>query len=500
MVNMWYSWKSVVLPILLTFLPYFLWIMNTSTEFGHSIKTNYFSNESETVDFDYIVVGAGSAGCVLAHRLSQNNLVLLIEAGGDPLAIQNIPGGALFMVNIPEWDWSYTTVTQSHAAFGMQDQKLKWPRGKSVGGSSNLNYMFYLRGNPLDYDNWARITNDDKWTFENVLKYFKKSISYKGKFAANVKHYGESAYGNMDVESRPYSPLKTEFIEAGKEMGYDEIDANANQRSGFGDIEANIRNGARWGTYSAYIKPILDRGNLIISKYSQATKIQIDNNGNAVGVYYVQHGIRKYARAKKEIIISAGSVDSPKLLLLSGIGPRKHLESLGIKVKVESEQVGKNLQDHTAVFLMPNTINQQKSLMPFRDFTMSQLWNYMIYGTGVFTNPSAAGAQAFISSSIVNKTGVDWPDLQLYMFGSGHHETVVEDFARIQGFNATILRPILSPVIGRDGFYIVVTLVRPHGRGEILLSDKDPFSPPIINHQYLEHEKDVKILIEGMFD
>ncbi|ODM99740.1 Glucose dehydrogenase [FAD, quinone] [Orchesella cincta] len=458
-------------------------------------------------------IGAGSSGCVLANRLSKNSKVLLLEAGDDPLAIQSIPAGALFMINMPEWDWSYQTVPQSTAGFGMQDRKINWPRGKSVGGSSNLNYMFYLRGNRLDYDLWGNITKDDTWTFENVLPSFKKSIVYNGRFVENSKeinttylvygsaprrreHYGESTYGNMYVESRPYAPLRDEFIDGGKELGYDEIDANADQRTGFGDIEANIRNGARWGSYSAFIQPILDRTNLKIAKFSHVTKIKIDKNGRAVGVHYIQHGVAKFASAKREIILSAGAVDSPKLLMLSGIGPKDHLESLG--VKVESEHVGKHLQDHTAVFLMPNTIDQPKSLYPFRDFTIDQLWNFMINGKGVFTNPSAAGAQAFFSSSLVNQTGVDWPDLQLYMFGSGHHETVVEDFARIQGFNATVLDQILSPVVGRDGFYIVVTLVRPHGRGEILIRDRNPFSHPLINPRYLEHPKDMKILIEGM--
>ncbi|ODN00432.1 Glucose dehydrogenase [FAD, quinone] [Orchesella cincta] len=494
---MWYYLRIVFLVIFIGGIPTWIRVLSFWNRSCDYFQTLIDPDPSSDV-YDFIVVGAGSAGSAIANRLSKNNKVLLIEGGGNPVALHRIPGIAYEILNNPDVDWMYETIPQKAAAFGLKEKKMRWPRGKSLGGSSNLNYMFYLRGNPLDYENWANITDDATWKYENVLPFFKKSLVYNGRFADNKKHYGQSEYGNLYVEAREYSPFREEFINAGKELGYTEIDANADQRTGFGDVEASIRNGSRWGAYRAFLEPLMYRENLKIAKYSQATKIKIDKTNRATGVFYTHHGQRKFARANKEVIISAGAVDSPKLLLLSGIGPRKHLESLGIRVKVASEHVGKNLQDHSAVALMPITIDKPLSLMPLRDFTLDQVLKYWMNGTGVFTNPSAAGAQAFISSSIVKKKGVDWPDLQLYMFGAGFSETIVDDFGRVQGYNESVLQPILAPMFGKDGFFILATLVRPHGRGEITLQDKNPFSPPVIDGKYLEHPQDVKVLIEGM--
>ncbi|OXA42201.1 Glucose dehydrogenase [FAD, quinone] [Folsomia candida] len=288
-------------------------------------------NESGQV-YDFIVVGSGSAGAVLANRLSKNNKVLVLEAGGDPLFYNYIPMLSNAMFGRPEVDWLYKTEPQKFSGKSFVNQQFPWPRGKLVGGSSNLNYQVYMRGNPNCYDNWANSTGDPTWKYDNVLPYFKKSLDYHGQFAENKEHYGESAYGFLHVEKRKWvPPLHQTFLDAGKELGYDEVDVNGPQRVGFGPIEVTQKNGERFGTFSAFIKNNL-RGkfNLVISRYSHATKLKLDKSGRAVGVWYDRHGVRKFASASKEIIVSGGAIGSPQLLMLSGIGPKKHLESIGV--------------------------------------------------------------------------------------------------------------------------------------------------------------------------
>ncbi|CAG7827198.1 unnamed protein product [Allacma fusca] len=265
----------------LTMSPVLVWLSFSSINMwvvilsGFNFYHDYFSSKLYPVDsseeFDFIVVGSGSAGSVVANRLSRNNRVFLLEAGGDPIHLHTIPGLAPDLLHRPQIDWIHKSLPQKDTLKAHVEQVSRWPRGKALGGSSNLNYMLYVRSHPLDYDNWANITGDPTWSYENVLPFFKKSNDYHGHFY-NEKHYGQTGYGTLRVEELKWNPLKNCFINAGKQMGYPYIDLNGPQSSGFCELEVNQKNGERCGTFQAFVRPILHRENLVISRYSQATK------------------------------------------------------------------------------------------------------------------------------------------------------------------------------------------------------------------------------------
>ena len=264
----------------------------------------------------------------------------------------------------------------------MWNHRCNWPRGKVVGGSSVLNYMLYVRGNRYDYDSWSKDGNRG-WSYNEVLPYFLKSEDNKNpQMYYNKKYHATGGY--LSVENAPFqTDLARTFVRAGQELGYLETDINGELQTGFAVAQGTLRNGARCSTSNAFLKPILDRPNLHVSTMSQVTKIHINRNKVAFGVTFVRDGVARFIRAKKEVILSSGSIGSPQLLMLSGIGPRDHLESLGINV-IEDLKVGYNLQDHVALGGLTFLINKQTSLMLERITSLSTLMNYVVRGRGLF--------------------------------------------------------------------------------------------------------------------
>ncbi|OXA41986.1 Glucose dehydrogenase [FAD, quinone], partial [Folsomia candida] len=444
----------------------------------------YFGPPPPDEVFDFIVVGAGSAGSVVANRLSKNNKILLLEAGGDPSPFTSIPLLTPENFILPENSWNYKTVPQKLSNQAMKDKKSFWPRGRALGGTSNLNYMLYIRGSPFDYDNWANLTNDSGWNYNNLLPYFKKSLDYNGAYKENEKHYGQTPYGYLHVERKRYeSPLAKYFMDAVHELGYKEVDTNGGQQVGFGDAEVTQKHGSRHSTWKAFLENFQHRKNLVISRYSIATKIKLDSNNRAEGVFYMRHGKKRFARASKEVIICEGSVDSPKLLMLSGIGPKAHLNSIKPKVDLP---VGQNLKDHITTSLFPFLINDTISTVPTRDFGLRTILDYVVNGYG------------FISSSqIPNKS---WPDLQVYFMGFGFYPEFMSDYSKTTLYNETLTSRYMESLDGKelDAFGLIITLVRPKSVGQIQLKDKNWETPPLIDPKYLENPQDVKALVEGL--
>jgi choline dehydrogenase len=302
------------------------------------------TRKKEKMMYDYIIVGAGSAGCVLANRLTEDPAasVLVLEAGGTDETVPAIhdPTKALELAHTAV-DWAYATEAEPQ----LNNRKLDWPRGKVLGGSSSINYMAHVRGNRHDFDQWQALGNDG-WSYADVLPYFKK---------AENRERGASAYrgvgGPLNVFELPtLNPLTEAFLEAGEELGWSRNDdANGASQEGFGTFQRTIRDGKRNSTAVGYLHPVMSRPNLTVWTVTLATRVLFEGT-RAVGVAYLQDGSEQQVRAQKEVILSGGAINSPQLLMLSGVGPAEQLHKLGMRVVADVAGVGENLQDHPSVY------------------------------------------------------------------------------------------------------------------------------------------------------
>ncbi|ODM86851.1 Glucose dehydrogenase [FAD, quinone] [Orchesella cincta] len=361
-----------------------------------------------------------------------------------------------------------------------------------LGGSSATNFMIYMRGNPKDFDRWANISGDSRWRYSNVKKYFKKMENYHGIYKNDTKWHGKN--GPLTVESVNFAPGLKEVFEAVNEWGYKILDLNTEQEEGFSTLDATQNRGRRRASsYSAYIEPILGRPNMRILRYSHVTKIHFDSELKARGVYFARNGTTFYVPVKKEVIVSGGTINSAQLLMLSGIGPSKHLKSVGIQPLVDLP-VGRNLADHSMTVVGPFILNRAASLMLPRDVSLKSLVDFQVYGQGPLTSPMGLMGIGVTSTS----SSPGWPNLLHVidsmgifdgfgpiidgMFGSGSHYTNL-----VQNFS------------GLDAHSVLLTLGKPKSRGFIELRDSNPFSKPIIDPQYYSDEKnqDMLDMIEG---
>jgi choline dehydrogenase len=428
--------------------------------------------------YDYIVIGAGSAGCVLANRLSADpkRSVLLIEAGGrdrHPLIQLPMLMGKLMHSRI--YNWQYETEPEEE----LDGRRIYWPRGKALGGSSTINGMIYVRGNRRDYDRWSQMGLPG-WSYEEVLPYFRRSESHVQRRDA---FHGED--GPLTVcRARGKNPLFDMFVEAGKQAGHAvNDDFNGAEQEGFGRYDFTIRNGRRCSTSKAFLRPILDRPNLTVATHALTRRIAFEGR-RAVAVDYAKNGQSHRARATREIILSAGAINSPQILMLSGVGDAEELATHGIDVVHHLPGVGKNLQDHVDVCLVYEIA---KPMTLYSDLRVDRLTRAIIggflFGTGIATTFPYEGG-AFLKS----RPGLESPDIQ------AHFMPALEKTANLHWpklFNK-------ARIEDNHGVTIRVGPVNPESRGAIRLRSADPKDPPRIFANYLSTEFDRRTTIAGV--
>jgi choline dehydrogenase len=426
--------------------------------------------------YHYIIVGAGSAGCVLANRLSEDpaTQVLLIEAGGKDTKLEIHIPAAYGQLNYSNVDWGYYTEPQKY----VDNRRMYQPRGKTLGGSSSTNAMAYIRGNKQDYADWAKM-GATGWDYDAVLLYFMKSENNE---QFDNAYHRRGGYLNVTFAQQYRTPLADAFVEACVGTGIPRNeDCNGVEQMGAGHFQFTIKEGKRHSTAQAFLNPILGRKNLHIITQALVQNIIIEND-RAVGVSILKNNKTEIYKAKKEVILSAGSFGSPQILMLSGVGSKEELSKHNIPLKKELEGVGKNLHDHL-MFGISN-LSTWKGTMNNVLKPLNQarhLLNYFINKKGPLTI-SPLESNAFLKSD----PSVSTPDIQ-FMFVPGHmgNETHIG--------KVDIYRPNTYPNI--DGFTLLPVLLKPQSRGYVALRSANPQDAPIIQPNYLAEESDRQLLI-----
>jgi choline dehydrogenase len=425
----------------------------------------FWKNErvGAVMEADYVIVGAGSAGCAMAYRLSEaGNSVIVVEFGGsDAGPLIQMPAALSYPMNMKTYDWGYQSEPEPH----LGGRRLACPRGKVIGGSSSINGMVYVRGHAGDFDHWAE-SGAEGWSYSDVLPYFKRQESWH-----DGGHGGDAAWrgtdGPLHVTRGPReNPLFTAFVEAGRQAGYPVTgDYNGQQQEGFGPMEQTVWKGRRWSAANAYLKPALKRPNCDLVRGFVSRVVM--ENGRAVGVE-LRNGERiEVVRARREVILAASSINSPKLLMLSGIGPAAHLAEHGIPVVADRPGVGQNLQDHLELYI------QMAASQPI---TLFKHWNLLgkalIGAQWLFTKTGLGASNQFESAAFIrSRAGVRYPDIQYH-------------------FLPIAVRYDGQAAAEGHGFQAHVGPMRSPSRGAVTLRSADPFAPPKILFNYMSTDQD----------
>ncbi|MEH6646804.1 choline dehydrogenase [Sulfitobacter sp.] len=415
------------------------------------------------MEADYIIVGAGSAGCAMAYRLGEaGETVLVIEHGGtDAGPFIQMPAALSYPMNMKRYDWGYMSEAEPH----LDGRSLVVPRGKVIGGSSSINGMVYVRGHAMDYDHW-RDSGADGWSYADVLPYFRRMETWH-----DGGHGGDSYWrgkdGPLHVSRGPRkNPLFEAFVEAGKQAGYEATDDyNGQKQEGFGPMEQTVYNGRRWSAANAYLRPALKRENVSLTR-ALAQRIVIED-GRAVGVEVLRGGKTEILRARREVILAASSINSPKLLMLSGIGPADHLKEHGIDVVADRPGVGGNLQDHLEVYM------QMAASQPI---TLYKHWNVLskavIGAQWLFFKKGMGASNQFESAAFIrSRAGIAYPDIQYH-------------------FLPIAVRYDGQAAAEGHGFQAHVGPMRSISRGRVSLRSADSADKPKILFNYMSEEQD----------
>lgn len=443
--------------------------------------------------YDFIIVGAGSAGCVLANRLSENPKwnILLIEAGGSESYYMDIPQH-VHLLQMMGINWAYKTEPSDQYCLAMKDNQCKWPRGKVMGGSSVLNYMIYTRGNRDDYNRWSK-KGCKGWSYKNVIEYFKK-IENSDVYEHFPEYRGRQ--GTVGLTKNFWrSPASNIFLRAGQELGYPIIDYNGPTQIGVSYVESNIRNGVRQSSNVAYLYPAKDRPNLHIKKNSLVTQLLIHPLSTIVeGIEYLHDGTFYQVYARKEVILSAGAVNSPQLLMLSGIGPAKHLEELGVHV-IRDLPVGYNLMDHITPMIMISC-NSCISQIGMAAGGLTHYMNYFDNITGPLFNPGGCEGLLFYDSKSKHFDINAVPDIELLQVAGALNFIIAANMGLKDEIIYNMYR--YSELRDLNAFMIMPMILRPKSRGRIYLRDRNPLSSPKIVPNYFSNPHDMELAIKGI--
>jgi choline dehydrogenase len=409
---------------------------------------------------DYVIVGAGSAGCAMAYRLAEaGKRVVVIEHGGsDAGPFIQMPGALSYPMNMGIYDWGFATEPEPH----LGGRRLATPRGKVIGGSSSINGMVYVRGHARDFDTWAEM-GADGWAYADVLPYFRRMEQSHG--GSGPEFRGTDGPLHVTRGARA-NPLFDAFIEAGRQAGYPvTADYNGQQQEGFGPFEATIYKGRRWSAANAYLKPAMAGGNVHVVR-GFARKVVMEGK-RAVGVEVDTRAGRQVIKAGCEVILAASSINSPKLLMLSGIGPAAHLKEHGIEVVADRPGVGANLQDHLEIYM------QFAASQPITLYKYWNLWGKAWVGAQWFLTGKGLGAsnQFEACAFIRSKAGVEYPDIQYH-------------------FLPIAVRYDGKAVAAGHGFQAHVGPMRSKSRGSITLRSGNPTDAPVIRFNYMSHPED----------
>ncbi|XP_054004393.1 glucose dehydrogenase [FAD, quinone]-like isoform X2 [Hylaeus anthracinus] len=454
--------------------------------------------------YDFVIIGGGSAGAVMANRLSENGnwTVLLLEAGPDEPQISDVPV-ALPVLQLSPLDWQFKTEPSEGYCLAMKNRKCNWPRGKVLGGSSVLNAMLYIRGNKKDYDGWEMLGNPG-WSYKNVLPYFKKSEDMRIKEFENSPYHQTGGY--LTVEHFKYrTPITNYMVKGVTEMGYELVDSNGPVQTGITYSHATVRDGLRCSTAKAFLRSASKRKNLHVSIHSVAEKILVREEGDKKIAYGVQvrvDGALKEVKADREVILSAGSLQSPQVLMLSGIGPKDHLQEMGIPVVHDLPGVGQNLQDHVGMsgltYLVdppedykgdyPFTFNVPTSITPkaAMDFAMNR--------SGPFYSSVFTEAIAFVNTKYANASD-DYPDVQFLLSPDADINNACLDGLK-QNENE-FHESWCDDILHRYAYSVTALLLRPRSAGYVKLRSTDPQEHPILVSNYFKDTHDLDVLIDG---